>query len=169
MSRIELGNQYEEARSRLTVKTVGDSKLEVKSGDLHDRSHQEVLIVDKGASKISELEAQSARIGETQNSPATSPPPPLASSGRDIWARGTFFLLIAILIPVTYAVIARHLSFVALPLVMVTGVVVIYLIALTTVPKSSAPSGFGRVLVEFMRLVFPANPAAKKAASRKKN
>lgn len=128
MANITFGNGYDDSRSSVTVDTYGSSDLNVQLGERHQHA------------------AQSVKIHDT--------PVETSRSSRAIAVAATIVIGSVILIA-TFAVVARAVSPVALPIVIGAALLCTYLVALVVAPKENASglARFDKLLLAFFKLL----------------
>jgi hypothetical protein len=152
MTKLKLGNQYDDSKSELKLDTDGATNLSVEGGDLRNRSTQTVDVIDRGQPTT----AGGSNSSTAKRATSVSPTTPHVRSSRRIWAVGSFLLLALLVVAAVLAAIARLVSPLMVPLIVVASIVLLYIVAIAVLP-----SGSGRrmlkassIISEFMKLVF---------------
>lgn len=152
MAEIKLGKGYDDSKSSLLVVTDGGSGLSVSGGDRHDRAIQDVEI--RHATGTLPAAANSVTANRAPN-PNTSKGPTDVSEGSRVWATGSFIVIAACTLLAVYAVVAKSVSPIALPIVIAAALVCTFLVALFVVPQGNkgAVVGFQKTLSGFLKLL----------------
>ncbi len=154
MAKIELGNGYDDSKSSLEVFTDGGPGLTVKGGDRHDRATQDVRIEHASGRPRSDSEGDGRNESSARANGRGGSGPARSGAGR-VWAVGSFLLVTAGIVVTLYAVVARAISPLALPIVIAAALLCTYLVALFVVPAENAKgvAGFQKPLSEFLKLL----------------
>jgi Flp pilus assembly protein TadB len=148
MAIIKLGDGYDDSKSSLSITTDGGAGLNVDGGARHDRAQQDVVVRHAESPQL----APDMRIQQPFDQ--TRPNQNQLRAVR-VWAIGSFFLVAVAVLVAVYAVVARSVSPVALPIVIGAALLCVYLIALFLVPRENERGvvGFQALLIEFLKIV----------------
>jgi Flp pilus assembly protein TadB len=142
MTKVRLGDGYDKSHTNLKLTTMGESKLHVRGGDLHQQASADVTIEDRGYSPSSP---------DSNDMKPRRPSPPHA-----LWsgiARAVMILVSLVVILTALAVVSSKVTAWALPLVVAAALIGTYLLALVVMPahERNDLKGFTPVLSAFVQ------------------
>jgi hypothetical protein len=157
MTKLVLGTQHDDSASDLSLDTDGASGLEVRGGDLHDRSRQAVRVTDRSGSAP---EGQSSSSGPSDSQSIA----PGVGGSRRVLAVGAFLVLALAAVAAILVGVTRLVSPLWIPVVIVASFVMLYLVAIATLPRDRIDhmAGFVDVLKDFMSYVLGKSSSPKR-------
>jgi hypothetical protein len=134
---IIIGKQSGQSTSKNELKMSDKSKIRVKFGELTGRAKRDL--------KVDEYRAGTGD-----------------GSAKEVWAKGSFFLVAIAMVAAIFAILAHYLSWYSVPIAVVGSIVALYLLGLILQPEGPlTEKGLLSVLQMYVRLAFARRPEAK--------
>jgi hypothetical protein len=145
MTGFTFGKQTGKSKARYEFETYGNSNIEVTVGDQHDESVRDVLLTDRPVSSQPVRERRDINVRKQGGQ----------IEGRELWVKGSFFLVVMFTMTALIAIISMKVSWYAIPLTVLGGIGFTYLVALALLPQAKlSEKGLLHVLAQFSRSAF---------------